>query len=165
MNRRFKRKTNSSKVSNFLLNHIEKNIKEYTIVSLVFLIGIIIGVLFINKTPNSNREEITNYISCFINDLKESKSINEFSLLINSLKKNIILAVFLWFMGSTVIGIGIVYLTVAFRGFCLGYTISSIILTLGIRKGNFVFNYNSFFTKHTIYTMCSYVNSKRNEVT
>ena len=38
-------------------------------------------------------------------------------------------------MGSTVIGISIVYITICFRGFCLGYTISSIISSYGLGKG------------------------------
>ena len=130
MNRRYKRYNNTSKTKTLFLFHIENNIKEYLIVSLIFLIGIIVGVIFINNASVSQKEEVTTYISTFLTNLKEDKMINELVLLVDSIKKNIFLAIFLWFMGSTVIGISVVYLTICFRGFCLGYTISSIILCL-----------------------------------
>lgn len=133
MNRRYRRKRKESKIKQTILTHIENNIKEYAIVSLIFVIGIIIGVIFINNTSEEQYLEITTYINTFIEDIKENKNINSFNLLKDSIKNNCILAVFLWFMGSTVIGISVVHLTVCFRGFCLGYTISSIITTLGIR--------------------------------
>lgn len=133
MNRRYRRKRKTSKLKSTILTHIENNIKEYAIVSIIFLIGIVIGVIFINNTSENQSTEITNYITSFTQDLKENQNIDNFELLKDSINKNIVLAILLWFMGSTVIGISVVYLTVCFRGFCLGYTISSIILSLGIR--------------------------------
>lgn len=47
-----------------------------------------------------------------------------------------ILALWLWFAGLTVIGIFVVYGVVCFRGFTLGYSISSIIATLGVKGGS-----------------------------
>ena len=136
MNRRYSRRTiKTSKLRETLLTHLENNIREYIIITIIFLIGIIIGVIFINNTSAEQESEINNYILSFINNLKENSNINEPALLKDSISKNCVLAIFLWFMGSTVIGISIVYLTICFRGFCLGYTISSIILTCGIGKG------------------------------
>ena len=144
MNRRYRRKRKDSKIKQMILVHIENNIKNYAIVSIIFLIGIVIGVIFINNTSESQSTEITTYITSFSEDLKENQNIDNLLLLKNSISKNIVLAVVLWFMGSTVIGISIVYLTICFRGFCLGYTISSIILSFGIRKRNIVSAYGRF---------------------
>lgn len=132
MNRRY-RKRKKSKIKEAILLHLQNNLKNYLIVSIIFLIGIIIGVIFINNISENQSSEITNYIRSFSNQLKDNSDINTLLMLKDSIKKNIILAIFLWFMGSTVIGISIVYLTICFRGFCLGYTISSIILSFGIR--------------------------------
>lgn len=153
MNRRYRRYNNTSKFKEIFLSHIENNIKEYIIVSIIFIIGIIIGVIFINKTSIIQREEITGYISSFTTELKSDKSVDEVKLLIDSIKKNILLAIFLWFMGSTVIGISVVYLTICFRGFCLGYTISSIILTFGIGKG-ILFLLSSVFLQNILFIPC-----------
>ena len=153
MNRRYRGKRKDSKLKQIILRHIENNIKNYAIVSIIFLIGIVIGVIFINNTSEAQSSEITNYIISFSQDLKENQNIDNLLLLKDSIKNNVVLAVFLWFMGSTVIGISVVYLTICFRGFCLGYTISSIVLSLGIRKGNIILGISSFITNLDFYSV------------
>lgn len=140
MNRRYRGKRKESRFKEVIFSHIENNIKEYLIVTIIFLIGIVIGVIFINNISENQSSEITGYITSFTQELKDNKNINSLLLLKDSIKKNVVLAIFLWFMGSTVIGISVVYLIICFRGFCLGYTISSIILSLGIRKRTVIFN-------------------------
>lgn len=165
MNRRYRRKKKESKLKQIILTHIENNIKNYAIVSIIFLIGIVIGVIFINNTSENQSAEITNYITSFSYNLKENKNVDNLLLLKDSIKKNIVLAVFLWFMSSTIIGIFVVYLTICFRGFCLGYTISSIILTFGLRKRNIVFFIGAFPTNNYFYTLYSSTWSQWNEIT
>lgn len=165
MNRRYSRNNKPSKIKEILLSHLEKNLKEYLIITIIFFIGIIIGIIFINNASENQSNEISNYISSFIQELKESKDVNEISLLKDSIKKNCVLAITLWFMGSTVIGISIVYLTIAFRGFCLGYTISSIVFTCGIRKRtNGTYHYYAA-SKYIVYTVCNSSCCKWNETT
>ena len=48
---------------------------------------------------------------------------------------NVKLALLIWFVGSTVIGMPLIYGIIAFRGYCLGYTIAAIIATLGTTNG------------------------------
>lgn len=143
-------KSNNSKIKEVIFSHIENNLKEYIIFTVIFLIGIVIGVIFINNISENQGLEINNYITSFITSLKENKQIDDFILLKDSIKKNIVLAVILWFMGSTVIGISIVYLIVIFRGFCLGYTISSIIATCGLWKG-ILFILSTIFIQNIIF--------------
>ena len=150
-NNRFR--NSNSKIKEILFSHIENNLKEYIIFTIIFLIGFVIGVIFINNVSENQGLEINNYITSFITSLKENKEINDFALLKNSIKKNVVLAVILWFMGSTVIGISIVYLVVAFRGFCLGYTISSIIATCGLWKG-LLFILSTIFLQNIIFIPC-----------
>lgn len=155
MNIRYRNDKKTSRLKEFVLTHIENNLKEYLIVTIIFFIGIIIGVIFINNTSENQSSEITNYIGSFIGDLKDNNNVNDLLLLKDSISKNITLAIFLWFMGSTVIGISIVYLTICFRGFCLGYTISSIILTCGTRKRLVILSFYNFIAKYHIYTSYS----------
>lgn len=53
----------------------------------------------------------------------------------SNIRDNIILAVILWFTGTTIIGIPITLGIILFRGFCLGYTISGTIFSIGTWKG------------------------------
>ena len=112
-----------------IANHILNNSKEYILVTLIFVIGIFLGVMFINSTQDTQISEITSYFNTFIDKLKNTEKIDNMLLFRTTLKENIMLALTLWFFGTTVIGIPI------YRGFCLGYTISAIITILGLPKG------------------------------
>jgi stage II sporulation protein M len=118
-----------------IANHILNNSKEYILVTLIFVIGIFLGVMFINSTQDTQISEITSYFNTFIDKLKNTEKIDNMLLFRTTLKENIMLALTLWFFGTTVIGIPIVFGIVLYRGFCLGYTISAIITILGLPKG------------------------------
>lgn len=165
MNRRYKYKKKQSKIKEIIISHIESNIKEYAIISIIFLIGIVVGVIFINNATEIQASEINNYLYTFVENLKNNSNINEILLLKDSIKKNCVLAIFLWFMGSTIIGISIVYITICFRGFCLGYTISSIIASYGIRERKPIFVFCNFLTKHFVYSLHNNSCCKWNEIT
>lgn len=124
---------------NTIRRYIENNFKEFCIVILLFFIGIILSIIFINSAKDNQVEQITNYIGEFVNIIKQTPdSIDSLDVLAMSLKENFILVILLWFMGLTVIGVPIVYAIIVFRGFCLGYSIASMILTFGIFKGSLV---------------------------
>ena len=82
-------------------------------------------------------EEISSYIQEFVNNLKNNVQIDKTELLKDTCISNFVLTLILWFVGSTIIGIPIVYGIIAYKGFCLGYTISSSVATLGTRKSVF----------------------------
>ena len=140
----------SNNLKNIFISHIKSNIKEYIIAIMLFVIGIMLGVIFINNANVSQVQEITTYIDDFLKAIKDNISIDKVALLKNSLISNLILVIFFWFMGSTVIGIPIVYGMLMYRGFCLGYTISSIIASLGFQSG-LVFTLSSIFFQNILF--------------
>ena len=115
--------------------HVVNNKKEYVIVSILFVIGIFLGVFFINNVGQEPKTLITEYLNQFIEKLKSTEDLNLVELLKTSIGQNIILAISLWFFGTTIIGIPVVFGIVAYRGFCLGYTIAACISIMGISKG------------------------------
>lgn len=115
--------------------HVLNNKKEYIVVSILFVIGIFLGVFFINNVGQEPRTQITEYVNQFVEQLKNTESLNTVELLKTSIGQNIILAISLWFFGTTIIGIPVVFGIVAYRGFCLGYTIAACISIMGIQKG------------------------------
>lgn len=146
-------KRKNSKIKEMLISYLRNNIKEYSIVMIIFLIGLIFGVIFVNNAGKNQINEITSYINDFVGNLKNNIEINKAQLLKDTLISNFLLALELWFVGSTVIGLPIVYGMIAYRGFCLGYTISSIIATLGMRKRNTIYNSINIISKYFIYSM------------
>lgn len=117
------------------INYVKTNSKEYILVALLFLIGIFLGVMIINNSDTANIEETGQYIKDFIEKFKITEDINKLSLTTESIKNDIILTIILWLAGTTVIGMPVVLIVIAFRGVCLGYTISAITYTLGTGKG------------------------------
>ena len=115
--------------------HVANNKKEYVIVSILFVIGIFLGVFFINNVGQEPKTLITEYLNQFIEKLKTTEDLNLIELLKTSIGQNIMLAIGLWFFGTTIIGIPAVFGIVAYRGFCLGYTIAACISIMGISKG------------------------------
>lgn len=133
--------------------HFKNNIKEYLIVSIVFLIGIVIGVTFINNLDMEQKNQVQEYISNFTKKLNSDYEIDNLALIKSSITSNLILAIALWFIGSTVIGIPIVYLIIGIRGFSLGYTISAIISTFPIMNG-ICFTVTALLLQNIIYIPC-----------
>lgn len=125
-----------SRIWNVVKEHIYRNLKQYAIVSVFFLIGIIAGVIFVNHAEEPAKQQIGNTITTFIGCLKTDYQIDSIHLLKTVIGNHILFAFLLWFMGCTVIGIPVVYGLIIYRGFSLGYTISSILYVLGIGKGS-----------------------------
>lgn len=118
-----------------IINNILKNKRKYILLLLIFIIGIVLGVFFINNSDENQKKEINEYITNFVTTLKENNSIDKKELVKASLKGNIVMGIALWFIGSTVIGLPLIYFFVLYKGLCIGYTMSSAILTLSTGKG------------------------------
>lgn len=129
------RERKRSRIVSILIEFIKSNIKEYMIITLIFLIGIFLGVMFVNNLEEAQKSEIISYVNTYIESFKQSEQADNIILLQNNIKDNIILTLIIWFIGSTIIGIPIVFGIIAFRGFCLGYTLSSITVVFGVGKG------------------------------
>lgn len=153
--RRVKKKSsiNIINVKTIILEHISNNLKDYIILILFFIVGIILGVIFINNSNDLQTEQITEYIKEIINSLKEGYEINSLNMLKSSMLDNIKFTLILWFAGSTVIGMPFVYGIICYRGFCIGYTSSSAIAVLGIQKGS-TFLLSSLLIQNIIFIPC-----------
>lgn len=139
--------------SNVIVSHIESNLREYLVVSIIFIIGILIGIFFINNVSDSEYQETNSYINNFTISLKNQVNISESTVLKNSLFNNLSIGILLWILSSTVIGVIIVYIIIAFKGFCFGFTISSIVLALGFKNGT-IFILSSMLIQNIIVIPC-----------
>lgn len=109
-----------------------------------------LGVLFVNNVNEEQGKEISSYINNFMEKTKDDANIDYIKLFISSITKNLSFALLLWLAGLTVIGIFVVYGAICFRGFCLGYTISSIVATLGMKSGS-IFIFSSMLLQNIIF--------------
>lgn len=118
-----------NEIFSILKSDILNNTKAYFIIIIIFVIGIFLGVLYINQTKD--KSEIEKYINTYIDETKLIKDGNYFEELQKDIKNNTTLVLLLWFAGTTIIGIPIVLGVILFRGFCLGFTIGSCVYVLG----------------------------------
>lgn len=113
--------------------NIQNNLKAYIVICIIFAVGIFLGVMIVNQTED--KSQIENYINTYIDETKLIENGDYLHELQKDIKDNIILVISLWFAGTTIIGIPIVFGIILFRGFCLGYTIASCVFVLGRLKG------------------------------
>lgn len=153
-----------SKLKEILLTYLKNNLREIGIIIIIFLIGLVFGIIFVNNSGEEQASEISSYINGFVGNLKNNVQIDKMELLKSALISNLLLALAFWFVGSTVIGIPIVYGVICYKGFCLGYTLSSSIATLGIRKRYNIYYNIATVSKCFIYSLYYCISCKWNEI-
>lgn len=142
-----------SMIKNVILGYINENIKIYAIVTLMFLIGWVIGIIFVNNSQEVQQEQINGYINTFIQGIKSDAEISKPEILKNSILSNLGITVLLWFLGSTVIGMPLIYIVILYKGYSIGCTISAIVASLGTGKG-IVFILSTMLLQSIIYIPC-----------
>ena len=103
------------KKQSIILNHIQNNIKEYLIASIIFIIGILLGIVVVNNLNEMQADNIHTYITDVVSQLKINKNLNKRQLFIDDIKRDVIAVTLMWILGSTVIGLLLVYIIVAFK--------------------------------------------------
>lgn len=124
-----------NKIKETIIRHIENNFKTYLVLIIVFFIGLILGIMFINNAQNDSQKEIDSYIHNFIEQINGNYQISKFDIFIKALKNNLITSILLWVLGCIVFGVPLIYLVIGYKGFCIGFSISAIIASLGTGKG------------------------------
>lgn len=143
-----------NRVLEILLEHIKQNHREYTISVFVLLIGVVVGVILVNCSSSENKSDIMGYIGNFIQSIKSREyAIDGKKLLIKSITYNVRLALIIWGAGLTIIGMPIIYVSIAYKGMCIGYSISAIIATLGKLKGT-IFSLSTMLLQNLIAVPC-----------
>lgn len=109
---------------------IEKQKKIYLFFISIILISIIIGFFFYFIISDSNKELVINTQKDFFNNLN---NIKYFSSFINSVLSNFIYIFLIFILGLSVVGIIFIIGILIFKSFILGFSISSLIGTFGLK--------------------------------
>lgn len=130
--------------------NIKENMKEYFIFTMILLIGIIIGIVVLNNTCDEQKQQINNYLISFTDNIKYNSKVNYFEILKISIFQNLKFAIITIFISLSIFGIIGNFILIGYKGFCLGYTLSSVIAIFGASKG-LVYGISLVFLSNVIY--------------
>lgn len=120
------------KIRDIAWKHIQGNLIIYFLVCMFFVIGISAGAFTIKALGDTQKQELISYMKNFFQILG-NKPIDEFSVLKQSLTNNLQTGALIWVLGITVIGIPLILLLIAIRGFIIGFTVGFLVDQLGLK--------------------------------
>lgn len=130
-----RRRRYSGSSNNIIVNHIKENFALYFLSTIIFITGIITGVILVNNRPEVQVQNTSQYINESITIIKNDNKISKIEILKNSLKKNMTLILIIWILGLTFLGKYILYLVLLIFGITFGYTYASILSSMPLLNG------------------------------
>lgn len=115
-----------------LINKVKYDKRLLTFIIILVIIGIITGTVFTLILNNSDKNIVIEYIKSFIYNIKNNKIIFEDSLK-NGLISNMLYILIVWILGISIIGLPVIIIIIFWRAFVIGFSISSFIITYGIK--------------------------------
>lgn len=115
-------------IVNKLNSKFRENKMLYIMVLIFFCVGIVLGTYTIRYMNVADITDLSNYFTGFISSL-EVQPVDSKMLIIEVLKKNVLIIILILVLGFTIIGAPIILLVDLFKGFTLGYTFSFLLTT------------------------------------
>lgn len=112
--------------------HITRNLRLYLGLLIAFAVGICAGAFTVNGLGATQAQELKNYIEGFLK-LLGNQDINNSDLFKSSFLESIKVALLLWVLGVTIIGIPFIFLAIGIRGFIIGFSSGFISSVLGLK--------------------------------
>ncbi|HYF82861.1 MAG TPA: stage II sporulation protein M [Clostridia bacterium] len=128
--------------------HLADNIWIYLIVIFVFILGISLGALAVNNIDEVSKSDAKIYIEGFL-DLTSQNELQSAYILKQSIKFNLYFTSILFFSGMVYLGILFIPILVAFRGFCIGFSVA--FLTENLGRNGFLLSLGSVLPQNLIY--------------
>ena len=113
-------------------NKKQDNIKTYFFVTIIFLLGFLIGVICFKNLIND--EEIKNTILSY-DFFYEEGEVEREGIIVTKIYGKLLMLLALWIIGISVVGAPFLLFFCAYRGFTLSVVISSVLLKYGIGRG------------------------------
>ncbi|WP_368487817.1 stage II sporulation protein M [Clostridium sp. BJN0013] len=117
---------------NLINRHIKNNFWLYIISLLCFFTGIVIGIYSVRYMGGFEKSDLLSYLKNFTSTVN-SGNVNYKSIFLETLKNNIPIILVVWFLGLTMIGIPVILIIDIIKGFTIGFTMSFVISSMGIK--------------------------------
>ena len=111
---------------------IKINKKTLLFFTILLLIGIISGAIFMAILNETDKKLIVEYFNNFISNIENNK-LSYLNALKNGVFNNLLYIIIVWLLGISIIGIPIVIIMFFIKSFTLGFSISSIIFNYKLK--------------------------------
>lgn len=140
-------------IKEFILDQVSKQKKLYVKLSIVFFVGLFLGVFCINNIEIQLIEKLKLYFNNFGDAVEKIENAQIASLFINSFFSKFKFIGLIFILACTIIGSGLIYMLILYKGFSLGYVISAMLRVYGLKKG-IVFAMSTMLVQNIIYIPC-----------
>jgi len=137
--------------ANLLKEYFKRNIFQYIFLSVILIIGIIIGSVTVNFISDVQAANIQSFINGFLANVN-STAVDYSSVFYLSMSNNMKTAALLILLGLSIIGIPFILGVIWFRGFVLGFTVAFLIEELGAK--GIILSILSIFPQNLIILPC-----------
>lgn len=127
-----------TKIKQALAGYISDNIAIYLTVSLIFTLGIVLGVFSVRILHETQIKELKEYLDAFLLGLNAQLVLDPLAVVKNAFTQNLKLFLLLWVLGVTMVGIPAAIVILCLKGFTLGFTVSFIYTQFSYRGLMFV---------------------------
>lgn len=141
-----------NKIFNIIFEDLKKEKSIYYSLVIAVLISIVFGLLFITILKASDRILLTNSINNYFDSINEGKY--HFSVLKNIINNNVI-ALIIFILGFSVIGIPILIFILFYKGFILSFSITSLIYNF--KMDGIFFSFIYMFPHHILNLFCYFI--------
>jgi len=114
---------------NNVVEYLRANIVAYFFITLIILVGVVVGALAVKTLPDDQKTELVSYLRIFLQGLNSgtaaatADSGTFFGVLANNAKAVLLM----WALGFTIIGLPLVLFIVFIRGFVIGFTVGFLV--------------------------------------
>lgn len=133
--------------NNFILKYCRNNRIVFIFLMIIFALGICLGSVYYRDTTST--DELSKYIENLFEKFNEKTEAKTYNMLKESLINNIGIMLLFWILGASIVGVPILLFYIAYKGFTVSFTLSTIISTFGFLKGNLI-NFMMLFLSNFI---------------
>lgn len=109
-------------------DYFRANIVAYFFMTLIFVIGVVVGALAVKTLPEDQKQELIGYLKIFFQGLAQSPASVDSPALFSTVMLSSVKTIgLIWLLGFTVVGIPFVLFIVFTRGFVIGFTVGFLV--------------------------------------
>lgn len=131
--------------------HFNENLWYYLVSILFVATGMILGLYCVKYMGAAERDTLINYIGS-LNSSAAIAGVANKTVLFGAIKNNLPLMIALWICGITIVGVPIILLINAYKGFTLGFTFSFFIY--GLKQKGILLALLGALPQNIIYIPC-----------